>query len=467
MQQIDKELNPKLYYATRSLCPVCNELVAGQVVPKGNQVFVERTCPQHGFFEGLICSDREWYERLPMFFTDGIKPLNPVEEKQKGCPEDCGLCVAHSQIAGTLAIEISDRCNGDCPTCLANNQNTFELTVADVEDAVKAALKNQSFISTVTLSGGEPTIHKDLFEMIQVLNRPEIGRIAINTNGIRIANDEEFVKRLAEQKNIYISLHFDGDQAIKLRGIEHSVQQKALQQLEKYGIGAVPVVLATKDYNDHELGTILEKLLINYKSVKSVMFSLMTYTGGQGSTFIGNPLTRLTIPEALECMERSTNGRIKKTDFIPLPMPNPMCASIGYFLKMDNELTPLIQFGEIEEIVKYIKNAHFGTLTPEFAAFIRDTINNIYANPDKYKNSEALLLKFKKLYQLLFPTNVNITHQEREKIAEECLQVVYLMQFMDSWSFDSKRLSRCSCQHALPNGRIVPTCSFYCYHRER
>ena len=42
---------------------------------------------------------------------------------------------------------------------------------------------------------------------------------------------------------------------------------------------------------------------------------------------------------------------------------------------------------------------------------------------------------------------------------------VYLMQFMDSWAFDSVRTSKCSCQHLLPDGVVIPSCGYYSYHR--
>jgi 7,8-dihydro-6-hydroxymethylpterin dimethyltransferase len=455
----------QLYYETRSLCPVCNELAPGRVVPRGGQVFVERTCPRHGFFEGLTCSDREWYERLPLFFTDATRPRHPLTAPRKGCPEDCGLCAAHTQIAGTAAIEISNVCNGACPACLANNQGTFELSVAEVGDAVNAILRNQDHIDTITLSGGEPTIHPQLFEILASLQRPEIGRIAINSNGIRIARDEEFVKRLAETPNIYVSLHYDGPNARSLRGVDHSVQVQALEQLAKHGVDMAPVVLAAKGVNERDLGSVVEKLFFGYPAVKCIIISLMTYTGSRGATFPGDPLTRLTIPEALDNIGAATDGRIKKYDFMPLPMPNPMCAAIGHFLLMDNQLTPLIPFGEIEQVVRHMKNGHFGTLSPEFGRFIKDTINNIWSQPDKYPGSEALLRKFRRLLQLLFPNDESLDRQEREKRAGQHLRIVYLMQFMDSWTFDSKRLSRCSCQHVLPGGKIVSSCGYYSYHR--
>jgi 7,8-dihydro-6-hydroxymethylpterin dimethyltransferase len=50
-------------------------------------------------------------------------------------------------------------------------------------------------------------------------------------------------------------------------------------------------------------------------------------------------------------------------------------------------------------------------------------------------------------------------------LAEKHIRTVYLMQFMDAWTFDAKRLSRCSCQHVLPGGKIVPSCGYYSYHR--
>jgi uncharacterized radical SAM superfamily Fe-S cluster-containing enzyme len=39
------------------------------------------------------------------------------------------------------------------------------------------------------------------------------------------------------------------------------------------------------------------------------------------------------------------------------------------------------------------------------------------------------------------------------------------MQFMDSWTFDSVRLAKCSCQHLLPGGTRIPSCGYYSYHR--
>lgn len=456
-----------LYYTTRTLCPVCSALVPGKTVARGDRVFLERRCPEHGFFEGLICSDREWYERLPLFTAETTRPQSPRNISTFGCPDDCGLCTAHTQIAGVLAIEITNTCNINCPCCITYNDRTVELTPDDVDRVVRTALNNQRSINTVTLTGGEPTIHPRFFEILDILHRPEIDYVSINTNGIRIASDETFVRRLAERKNIHVSLHYDGPHARDLRGVDHSVQVKAARRLEQFGVEMVPVMLVAKGCNAAEAGSIIDSLFTEHAMVKSVTVSLMAYTGENGSRFAGDPSERLTIPEALESIERSSRGKLRKADFIPLPMPNPLCTAISYYLYMDQELTPLFQFAELERVIGHLKNGHFATMTPEFSEYLRDTISAIYAAPDRWPGSEAILHKLRRLYQRLYPVGRSIDEEERRHIAAQHLRIVYLYQMMDSWSFDTKRLSRCSCQHGFADGRIIPTCAYYAYHQHR
>lgn len=457
------EQQTKLYYATRSLCPTCGELVPGRVAPRGEAVFLERTCPAHGAFEALICSDRHWYERLPLFMTDSVRPKRPRSKPEKGCPEDCGLCSAHTQIAATAAIEISNRCDARCPACLADNRGTFELGPEEVVRAVRAILANQDRVDVVTLSGGEPTLHPRLFEILQALQIPEVGRIAVNSNGLRIAADDAFVERLARSPKTYVCLHYDGGGARALRGIDPSVQSAAVERLDRRGVEMAPVVLAAKGLNDRELGPIAEELLLGYPSVKALQITLLTYTGRAASLAL-DPGARLTIPEALDRIEAGTAGRIQKSDFIPLPMPNPMCAAIGYFLLMDGELTPLIGLGELEDVVSHVKQGHFGALSPQLGEFIRAAIDRLWSGGGDRARTERLLDKLKRLLELLFPAG-GLSPEERERRAARHLRVIYLMQLMDRWTYDAKRFNRCSCQHAFPEGAIIPSCAYYTYHR--
>jgi uncharacterized radical SAM superfamily Fe-S cluster-containing enzyme len=165
-------------------------------------------------------------------------------------------------------------------------------------------------------------------------------------------------------------------------------------------------------------------------------------------------------------MEEKSRGLLKKRDFMPLPMPNPLCAAIGYFLVMDGEVTPLVPLWDIDRVIECTKNAHFARAERELEILLRDLINDLYANPGQFPDAQKLLQKFKALFHELFPEEKPISQEQRRRIAEERIKTVYLMQFMDSWTFDSERLSKCSCQHLLPDKRIVPSCGYYTFHRK-
>jgi uncharacterized radical SAM superfamily Fe-S cluster-containing enzyme len=465
MSTQEHENTTKYYYDTTTLCPTCEQLLPGQVSWLGDGVYVTRTCPEHGYFRGLICSDRDWFERLPQFDVTPVKPARYRNPAKDGCPRDCGLCPAHRQMAGTAAIEISNHCNSDCPVCLADNNGTFELSPDEVQGMVAKLLDSQEYVDVVALSGGEPTIHPRIFEIIDKLETMNIGRILINTNGWRIAADDRFLDELAKRRKVYVSLHADGSRCEDIRGVAPAVQEQALERLIARKISVVPLVLAVQGVNDFELGVIATNLLTRSPEVKTIIFSMMTHAGRNGSRFAGDPERRLTIPGALDCIEQGSAGRFKKRDFMPLPMPNPLCAAIGYFLVEGDEITPIIPLAGVDKVVAFLGNTHFGNPDAAFERFFRETIDDLYANADRIDGAAELLAKLRRLLERLFPVGERLSDDERRRIAEESIKAVYLMQFMDSWAFDSVRTSKCSCQHLLPDGVIIPSCGYYSYHR--
>jgi len=76
----------------------------------------------------------------------------------------------------------------------------------------------------VQISGGEPTLHPDFFRVLDMCKERPIRHLMVNTNGIRIAQDEEFAKRLAKyMPQFEIYLQFDSLQReplIQLRGAD-------------------------------------------------------------------------------------------------------------------------------------------------------------------------------------------------------------------------------------------------------
>ena len=60
------------------------------------------------------------------------------------------------------------------------------------------------------ISGGEPTLHPQILDILRAARRRPIRHIMLNTNGIRIASDADFVAALAEMKRAFeVYLQFD------------------------------------------------------------------------------------------------------------------------------------------------------------------------------------------------------------------------------------------------------------------
>src|SRR5262249_30495085 len=129
-----------------------------------------------------------------------------------GCPFDCGLCPDHEQHSCLALIEINEHCNLTCPVCFADSspERTSHLPLAAVERMLDALVASEGEPDLVQLSGGEPTLHPDLVAIWAAIRRRPIRHAMINTNGIRLAQDGDFVARLAEQKRgLEIYLQFD------------------------------------------------------------------------------------------------------------------------------------------------------------------------------------------------------------------------------------------------------------------
>jgi 7,8-dihydro-6-hydroxymethylpterin dimethyltransferase len=454
------------YYGTTTLCPFCSRLLPGDVFGRDGAVYLSRLCPEHGDIEALVCSDTNWFEGLRRFDVTPIKPSHPQQPVREGCPLDCGLCASHRQVAGTVAIEISNRCNANCPVCLGDNRSTFEMSLEEIRDLVEGAIQDQGQIGVLTLSGGEPTIHPRFFEILSMLDRPEIGRINLNSNGLRMALEPEFVARLRQHPKVYVSLHFDGQGAESIRGIKPALQEQALDRLCEAGISVVPLILGVRDINDQELGGLVPALLQKSKAIKTVIVSLMAYAGANGSRFKPNPLRRLTTPDAIDSITAGSGMTIHREDFIPVPMPNPICAAIGYFFVDGEGVIPMIRAAGVDHTVACIQNQHFAQADEKMETFFREMINNIYADPKQFPDSNRMLRRLRAFVERLFPAE-GISAAERKTLAEESIKTVFIMQFMDSWTFDTERLSKCSCQHLLPGNRRVPSCGYYAYHRQR
>jgi organic radical activating enzyme len=261
---------PYLFYdVVISICSTCYQRVDAKTVFQDGNVYLLKRCPQHGSEKVLIADDIDYYRRSrEVFIKPPEMPLVYNTPVKWGCPYDCGLCTDHEQHSCLTLIEICDYCNLRCPVCYAESgpeRQQFR-TLLQIEKMLDAVVRNEGHPDVVQLSGGEPTMHPDFFTIVEMAKARPIKHLMVNTNGVRIAQDEDFVKRLADIKDDFeVYLQFDSferEPLMQLRGADlRRIRQDAIEKLNRYNISTNLVVTLKKGLNDHEIGKTIDYAL--------------------------------------------------------------------------------------------------------------------------------------------------------------------------------------------------------------
>src|SRR5581483_4761843 len=223
---------------TSSLCATCLRKVEAKVVIEDDRVYLHKWCPEHRFQKVLISTDAEYYKLSRQTLKPGQMPLKFNTPIKYGCPYDCGLCSDHEQHSCLTLVEICDYCNLRCPVCYAASgpdRQQFR-SLEHIEQMLDAVVRNEGHPDVVQISGGEPTMHPEFFRIVEMAKARPIRHLMVNTNGLRIAQEEDFVRRLAEYKEDFeVYLQFDSferEPLMALRGADlRRVREKALEKL--------------------------------------------------------------------------------------------------------------------------------------------------------------------------------------------------------------------------------------------
>ncbi|MAG36057.1 MAG: radical SAM protein, partial [Dehalococcoidia bacterium] len=296
-----QDLDYVFYELTRSMCPECRRIIDGQIIIRDNKVYMRKRCPEHGWFEGLIYADAEAYTNSVKFNKPGTMPLDFSTEVVDGCPYDCGLCPEHKQHACIGIIEVNSACNFDCPLCFADAQSGFNLTLEEVDQILDRFIETEGEPEVVQFSGGEPSVHPQIVEMIRLAKDKGFPHVMLNTNGRRIARDDEFLAALADL-DIIIYMQFDGfkEQTHQtLRAEENLLAEKklALDRLHSIGKSVMLVPAIDRNLNLDEVGEIV-KFALKHPAVHGINFQPVFHSGRH--TTDHDPLQRVTNPDILQ-----------------------------------------------------------------------------------------------------------------------------------------------------------------------
>ena len=451
------KVRPYLFYdVVVSICSECFQKIEAKTVFQDGKVYLLKRCPQHGHERVLIADDVEYYRRSrEVFIKPPEMPLVYNTPVRWGCPYDCGLCTDHEQHSCLTVVEICDYCNLRCPVCYAasgpERQQFRDLAL--VEKMLDAVVRNEGRPDVVQLSGGEPTLHPDFFKIIELAKARPIRHLMLNTNGVRMAQEEDFVRRLAEYKEdfeVYLQFDsFDREALMSLRGADlRRVREQAIEKLNRYGISTNLVVTLKKGLNDHEIGKVVDYAL-EQPSIRGVTFQPIQ-DAGRLEQF--KPSTdRLTLTEVRRKILEQTSV-FKPEDIIPVPC-HPDSLAMAYALKLNGKVTPLTSMVPPEVLI----NAGRNTILYEQEQAVRENLFKLFATNHSPRSGAGSLRELLCcLPQVLVPDGLGYENVFR----------VIIMQFIDAHSFDVRSVKK-TCVHIVhPDGRLIPFDTYNLFYRD-
>jgi molybdenum cofactor biosynthesis enzyme MoaA len=151
---------------TVSLCEHCYRHISALKFRKDNKMWLGKTCPEHGYHECVIETDADFYE------SQSYIKKRP----------------------STYWLDITNRCNLDCPHCYQMPDNMSR--DPSIDQIINEIAKWPDDGAAISLVGAEPTTRKDLPKLVKeiqnLLGKPRT--IIIVTNGINLGK-----RKYAEQ----------------------------------------------------------------------------------------------------------------------------------------------------------------------------------------------------------------------------------------------------------------------------
>jgi hypothetical protein len=427
---------------TDALCPVCLRTIHADKVEEGDDVFIVKSCPDHGEWKVKIWSGAENYKYLYEFAAVPKTPKKRAVGEIKDCPQECGLCERHLQHSCLVVAEVTNRCDLNCPICFATANGCgydFHPDMETIRGMFKTIVDYVNSPRCVQLSGGEPTVRDDLPEIVKMAKDMGIEHIEVNTNAVRISKDLEYLKRLRNAGVDDFYMQFDGTNDeiyMKTRGRPlFEVKKKAIENCKEVGgIGITLVVTVSPDINLDSVGDIIKFAADNVPVVKGVHFQPIAHFG----RYPVEPKdeNRVLLPDLVKAIEKQTKGMLRADNFMPTSCSNVHCdvKSLSVVLP-DGSLFPLttMSLGPPKKTDNIADKTR--TEVSQYWRVIEDTMDG---GNDTEDNSWRSFVKRAKTHYL----------------------TVSAMAFQDAWTGETERWERCCIHVVTLDGKLIPFCLF-------
>ncbi|HPT48619.1 MAG TPA: radical SAM protein [Accumulibacter sp.] len=448
--------------STIAYCAHCEKTEFARIMARADGVFMERVCPAKGTARVKIAKNAAWYtarmSRPRVVEADGSgKP------SQKGCPFDCGPCQWHTGKLHLPVFSITNDCNLDCPICFTYNRpdHKYFKTVAETEQIVDHILARSGGVQLINLTGGEPTLHPDLFAIFDACRREGIGRITMNTNGIKIGGDRRFAERIKDA-GVQVVLSLDTlnpTKSLLIHGKDITrAKRKCLENLEALDIPTTILPVCIKGCNEADVLDIVHTHL-RKPFVRSITVQNMTFTGANGRQF--KPHDHITLDEVEELLAQREG--ISQSDFFVLSSYHPLCYSASYYIVRDDLLIPLADLLEPEVLAELSAGSYILNPERDLSNEFRAGVNRLWAAGADDRTLAAL----RAFLAALYPADRVLPASERKALLERWIKMLLIHPHMDSDNFDIDRVSSCGDLVPDEDGRMIPACAYNLLYRQK
>ncbi len=415
---------------TRSVCPVClKNLPAALEREEDGRIVLARRCPEHGPFSATVWRGRMDFESWLL----GTGPLTPGSALC--CPGGCGICGEHESGTCCALLEVTQRCNLHCRFCFANGGSAADdPPLETLEDAVRdiAVRCGQPLLQ---LSGGEPTLRDDLPELVRFAREAGCRCVQLNTNGLRLAREPDYARRLAEAGLDIVFLQFDGTREEiyeTLRGAPLlETKKEAIRVCSELRVGVTLVPTVVRGVNDGDLGAIVALAAELAPGVRGVHFQPVSYFGRYPA--LPRDEERYTLDELMADISEQTG--IPPESFMPSRCDHPLCGFHANFL-----LEP------------------GGGLRP-----LSSIAHSSHSRGSARDNREYVVRHWRRAPDEPEPPGIASREMDFDTFLY-CLRhrslTLSAMAFQDAGNLNLERLHRCSL-HVYDRGKIKPFCARY------
>ena len=436
---------------TRSICSTCGEIVPATYEVRDNeQVFFSRRCPTHGVVDTDL-----WYHAA--FYRKSFD-VEKIMIARYGDGGDTDISQGLSPFplrkpAGLAILEVTERCNLTCPMCYAySSPSERDYTLEEIETRLDQLIAIEGKGISLQISGGEPSVRKDLDVIAATVKRKGFGQLEMVSNGIRLAREPDFAEKLVKWGFTSVYLQFDSTRPQdieKLRGEDlWEVRVKAIAALERVKLPSTLAVSLYDGLNSDQIQQVVHFAWQHPDTVCAIAFQAATpfgrfevnngnkHANGNGHAAQETRAPRkLRMPDILKLIEEQTG--VSQDLFFPVGEGSPLCNTFT-LLKYTKEgykpIAPNFTLKEFMDVMGPRPNMTLRMLTRGRAAILPQIVSNIGGSL--------------KLMKTLWP---HIGTDPSFWTSRKTL-TLFVKPFMDESDIDMSRVERCCFHNASPRG---------------